>query len=88
MTAKEMFEELGYKYLYSKDFDKKVCYSFESEIFDRESQYIVFHKDLKYCSISSSHNYEKTDCEIGIKLHEAIHRQMKELKWISSTKDI
>lgn len=71
-TAKELFEELGFSYC-----DKL---HHHIQISDTKGQvYIWFLFDTKSCNIL---DYEEEAIKIGIKLHLAIHQQMKELGWI------
>lgn len=79
MNAREMFEELGYKF-------EKLNYQGETYFYSNKNSYggndyvrIWFYIETKTYSVHSiygSNNY------VDIKLHQAIHQQMKELGWI------
>ena len=73
MTAKEMFEALGYKFNQKSDFDFRWI---------NKDFFIYF--DLNYSNYSVCfNNVNKNDNpDISIKLHKAITQQMKELGWI------
>ena len=87
-TAKEMFEELGYK----NDVDSfgflQYCSEFETRMtWDRFM--VVFNKETKKWFVG--HNYkigfgdlkkEEYTNKIDDKLRSAIHQQMKELGWL------
>ena len=74
MNAQEMFEELGYKF---NEDEIEIMYSFP-KYYDGYYLRIVFDK------IMSSYKVTKLNhsTSIGIKLHQAITQQMKELGWI------
>lgn len=73
MSAKEMFKELGY-----------IKFEFESEIV-----YKFIYKDICIIRVSFdkfirtySINKRNQTVSVGIELHKAITKQMKELGWI------
>ncbi len=94
MTAKEMFEELGYKLEESDNIEyvqdtvefftirngKKVdgSYNRTIKIYTDIKTYIVFDE----CYYPEEGNIEKDIVEITSEEHKAIHQQMKELGWL------
>ena len=76
MTAKEMFEELEYRY---KEPTFKVH---ENSFFYYEDTFkcnlIVFY--LKEKEVMTSHNYKEMD--IDMPTFKAIHKQLEELGWL------
>lgn len=69
MTAKETFEELGYKYHYKCGIEKNMI-SITGNNF--AIMFSLEHKEYWHTPMSS----------ITIEEHQAIHQQMKELGWI------
>ncbi len=74
MTAKEMFEELGYEYEFKGDLIK----------YDEGRKLIVFNNLTKKVHLRQNNRYRERTYIGGmeVKLHKAIHQQMKELGWI------
>lgn len=77
-TAKEMFEELGYGYHFD-EFYNKISYrkylgfiGLNVDFYLKDKDYVAY-KDTVHMVVT--HN-------VGIKLHQAITQQMKELGWI------
>lgn len=68
MSAKEMFEKQGYI----------CCKKYENGDLNYytpcENHYVYFDVHMKYCDIG--------DSNIDVRLHKAIHQQMKELGWL------
>jgi len=88
MTAKEMFEELGFIETYEKDIMEEKCEYGEEGII----AYVSKNDNGKYDGIIFT-NSKKYDVEIwdgkhyvssliDVNLHKAIHQQMKELGWL------
>lgn len=78
MNAKEMFEELGYKFLNEGKINRISFMKFE----DFSSLSVDFYLDDKDYSVykdTINHLYRGY---VDIKLHQAITQQMKELGWI------
>ena len=76
MTAKKMFEELGYKY---KEPTFKVhgdSHFYYEDIF--KCNLIIFY--LKEKKFMTSHNYKEMD--IDMPTFKAIHKQCEELGWL------
>lgn len=74
MSAKEMFEELGYKLDINNEKEllyRKTCYGSIGEFYFR----IWFYKDFKTFEISKRSN------EIDMPLFQAINKQIEELGW-------
>lgn len=71
-TAREMFEELGYKKLERLDFNHHIGY-------EKGRNYIWFHIPTKTYISNDSYNYKR---DITLEEHKAIHQQLKELGWI------
>lgn len=81
MKAREMFEELGYKYTYLINhvwYDDKVYY-YVKELDEIDCNRVWFFLHKQEYSISK---LVGTSTRIDIKLHQAIHQQMKELGWL------
>ena len=77
MTAKEMFNEIGY---YSHD-NVNDCLTFVKEQ-GSVVYYIEFYLgEFSYESYGIAKGYDITN-PIGVKMHSAITQQMKELGWI------
>ncbi|MDY2804539.1 MAG: hypothetical protein SOT91_04160 [Bacilli bacterium] len=79
MTAKEMFEKLGYKQEKSKN---TICYSIKFVI--TEICYIEFNlvdKTINSCRISDSPFSPSRDAEISFEELQAINKQVEELGW-------
>lgn len=91
MTAKEMFEKLGYL-MKSKlnevylSYHKIIVTSVNGEIFEKHHVGIVFDVNDKWFEVyQNSNNPSKnktTNKEIDLDLYHAITQQMKELGWI------
>ena len=79
MTAKEMFEELGYKY---EENNTEIIYfnSFRS----RFQYLIVFYKDIK--TIEKFKYYNNVSVGINVKELQAINKQIEELGWLDKGK--
>ena len=71
MTAKEMFEKLGYKYSKLLSDDVRIYYEHKNNN-NQPSNFILF--DLDYKSISN-------DCDITLEELQAINKQCEELGW-------
>lgn len=79
-SAKEMFEDLGFKY---KLYDGIIC--FEKELISTCSQTIEFELEGKLMFVYSSKLKYIGGADVGyidIALHKAIHQQIKELEWL------
>ena len=74
MTAKEMFRELGYKYL--EPTLHKESYFYYNNF--SEDNLIIFYLEEK--EILTSHNCESLTMDI--KTFKAIHKQLEELGWL------
>lgn len=79
MTAKEMFEELGFEMRVNKN--RFIIYAIKHDKNASDNDpfnwdYVRFDKEDKtyYVDIMIS--------DIGIELHKAIHKQCQELRWI------
>jgi hypothetical protein len=70
MTAQEMFESLGYEIFDDDDY--------------RLSYVLTHNNNLYFVNFYKNHRTYNIDVcyVIDIKLHKAIHQQMKELGWI------
>ena len=79
MTAKELFESLGYKQI-------ATYYNLIEYIDDKEGSdyvYIIFDLSLKVYEVGYFDGYKTTvPITTSIKEHKAITQQMKELGWI------
>ena len=77
MTAKEMFETLGYKYSTKTDYGSLVYrqYDFNTEL----GLKVTFFKDKSFEVESLNRHF---DCAISLDLYRAITQQMKELGWL------
>lgn len=71
MTAKEMFEELGYEYSVLLSDNGRIYYEYKHNN-NQPSNFIIF--DLNYMSISN-------DCDITLEELQAINKQVEELSW-------
>ena len=78
MTAKELFESLGYKQTINSDY--LIEYIGANENNDRV--YIRFYFLSKGYEVGYFDGYISTAMETSIKEHKAITQQMKELGWI------
>lgn len=85
MSAKEMFEELGYE---QEEYKDKIAYHLEQVVLGQKNCFgVSFDKDFK-----SYHTYAygwfengtpfDTNLCIDIKLHKAINKQIEELGWL------
>ena len=95
MTAKEMFEKLGYvlmteevqskaKSLYQiRDLSRYMCYSNNPKYWDYDG--VIF--DLKLKSFCVETRYDGGDF-VDVELYKAITQQMKELGWIENETNI
>ena len=72
MTAKEMFEELGFNYF---EYDNQIAYEQEIRGYDDDTYYVGITFDLKYKDIKDTYS------EIDMKLLKAINKQVEELGW-------
>lgn len=72
MTAKEMFEELGYKL--EQDNGKIIRYTLK--IFAGTEVVFDVYRKHYYVSVIGRSLY------VDVNLHNAIHQQLKELEWI------
>ena len=77
MTAKEMFEKLGYKYCTSEFETNKDKYFYYEDIHEEK----VVRFDLVYKEIWVSKNCEPT--HVDIPTIKAIHKQLEELGWLN-----
>lgn len=77
MTAKEMFEKLGYKYYKKTSYGSIIYrnYDFDMDL----GLEITFHYDGNYEIESLNRHF---DCIMSVQLHQAITQQMKELGWL------
>lgn len=89
MTAKEMFEELGYKYQQEKYNDNFISYTLIQEVAGYENHYgITFNSKTKcyHCWYYGYDNKGKAfygmNLSIDIPLLKAINQQCKELGWL------
>ena len=71
MSAKEMFEKLGYEYSKLLSDDGRIYYEHKRNN-NQPSNFIMF--DLNYKIISN-------DCDITFKELQAINKQIEELRW-------
>lgn len=74
MTAKEMFEALGYEFIESKEL---IRYLIEG---DADGNYMAIEFWLNERAFSAQYNYEPKEVTMGE--YKAIQRQIKELGWI------
>ena len=82
MTAKEMFEALGYEQVTNND--NFIEYMDDSHG-DGDYTYITFSRMWKEYEVGYYDGYEtkrREPMKVSIKEHEAITKQMKELGWI------
>ena len=80
-TAREMFEELGYK-IY-EIYQKHVCYNKEVEINNIIFLYIITFKDKTYHAYQcTEEDYGDDGITIDMKLFKAIQKQLEELGWL------
>ena len=82
MTAKEMFEALGYEQTINSD--TLIEYNDDSHG-DGDYAYVIFNRMWKEYEVGYFDGYETKTIEpmvVSIKKHEAITKQMKELGWI------
>ena len=75
MSAREMFEELGY--IQSANYDKEIVYNYDFEDFSTYS-YICFNKLDKKIEME---NNIIVGCDITIRTLQAINKQIEELGW-------
>lgn len=75
MSAREMFEELGY--IQSANYDKEIVYNYDFEDFSTYS-YICFNKFDKKIEME---NNIIVGCDITIRTLQAINKQIEELHW-------
>lgn len=74
MTAKEMFEELGYKEIKSDNEYNIICY--ERYTPKRDKEEIVFHRNKHFATfLNGKFSY------VFIKELKAINKQIEELGW-------
>ncbi|MDL2276362.1 NUDIX hydrolase [Breznakia sp. OttesenSCG-928-G09] len=74
-TAREMFEELGYKLTES---DSSLCYEFRKfriEFDFNFKEYTFYEFDKEYPTLQEV-------VSVDVKEHKAIHQQLKELGWL------
>lgn len=71
MSAKEMFEQLGYEYSKLLSDDERIYYEHKNNN-NQPSNFILF--DLDYKIISN-------DCDITLEELQAINKQIEELGW-------
>lgn len=74
MTAKEMFEALGYEFIESKEL---IRYLIEG---DADGNYMAIEFWLNERTFSAQYNYEPK--EVTMSEYKAIQRQLQELGWI------
>ena len=82
MTAKEMFEKLGYKQTINND--NLIEYKDDSYGYG-DYKYVWFHRFWKEYLVGYYDSYEtktRPRSKVSIEEHEAITKQMKELGWI------
>ena len=82
MTAKEMFEVLGYEQTINSD--NLIEYKDDSYGYG-DYKYVVFHHFWKEYLVGYYDGYEtktRPRSKVSIEEHEAITKQMKELGWI------
>lgn len=82
MTAKEMFEELGYEQ--TRNSNNLIEYKDFSHG-DGDYKYVIFYHIFKEYEVGYFDGYQTKTAEptvVSIKEHEAITKQMKELGWI------
>jgi len=77
MKAKNMFEELGYKF---KIVNNNFCYYGDDTINLPDIEFSLKYDTYTYEILSNHERIQQI--EINIKLHQAIHQQMIELGWI------
>ena len=83
MTAKEMFEKLGYE-LYTQPNPKLIEYRDDSHG-DGDYAFVQFYSMYKEFQVGYFDGYETEEeqpFKISIELYQAITQQMKELGWI------
>lgn len=76
MTAKEMFEKLGYEYSELLSDDTRIYYEHKNNgnnLHNQPSNFIMFCLDYKVIS---------NDCDITLKELQAINKQVEELGWL------
>lgn len=81
MNAKEMFEELGYKYV-QNNINNVIKYKIKHFISD--TNYIMFDLDTKQINcyiLSDSPFTPSSDMAISVKELQAINKQIEELGW-------
>ena len=74
MTAKEMFEALGYEFIKSKEL---IRYLIDG---DADGDYMAIEFWLNERTFSAQYNYEPK--EVTISEYKAIQQQIKELDWV------
>ena len=75
MTAKEMFEALGYK----ETMNNKNLIEYKN---DRSETYVSFNRMWETYEAGFYDGYEVLPFDVSIEEHEAITKKMKELGWI------
>lgn len=78
MTAKEMFEKLGW-YLDIETNDEQIVYSYD--ILDNETFGFIGARTITFEIMSKSIYLDEVEC-IYINLFEAINKQIEELGWL------
>lgn len=82
MTAKEMFEKLGYK-CQEDDFSIEFIKQMKCPLNNKKVEYVIeFYKDIKTFSCEAlSNNKEHYTNDIDMKELQAINKQVEELGW-------
>lgn len=81
MTAKEMFEALGYEQATNNNnFIEYLLWNRDEE--DKDYFYVRFHLTWKSYVIGYCDGYEIQPIIVPIKEHKAITKQMEELGWV------
>ena len=80
MTAKEMFEELGYKLVYRDKF--YIDYSLDDEPIGNWGVIIQFMRKEKIYRIYSYGEIRDEIINVNMELNKAIQKQIEELGWL------
>jgi hypothetical protein len=84
-SAKEMFEDLGYKHsLFGNKDNKNIIYDLVNE-----DTYIMFRistKEIKFCGVFPN-KVDSISFSMNTALLQAINKQVEELGWIGSDKE-
>ena len=82
MSAKEMFEKLGYEYVETNNYIEYIKYYYKHWIF-KDYQKIIFFKSPIY----DLDIFDRLGTTINRDLLQAINKQVEELGWLESDKE-